>query len=230
MGLLRQITKSVIQTVLPRAALLTRGTGPCICLTFDDGPHPEHTPRVLDALAEARIRATFFIVGERAECHPDLVCRIAGEGHELGNHTWSHSEPRSTSRRQFLEEIARTDDLIQDLTHQNCRLTRPPKGELNFAKLCGLISMRQTIVLWNRDTKDYTMNSAASIHAWCACYTPHAGDIVLLHDDRPFAATAVALMRTLKQFEHTSFCTVSESTRKRESPVPASPPSIKAFS
>jgi len=181
-----------------------------VSLTFDDGPHPEHTPRLLNTLAEARIRATFFIVGERAERHPQLVRRIVDEGHELGNHTWSHSEPRQTSRRQFLEEITRTDDLIQELSHQTCSLVRPPKGELSIGKLSGLLLMQKTVVLWNRDTKDYRMNSPADMHAWCASYTPSVGDIVLLHDDRPFAVTAVDVIRMTSELLHAPFITVSQ--------------------
>jgi len=195
MGLARQIAKSAIQALLPCGAFVTRGRGPGVSLTFDDGPHPEHTPRLLDALVEARIRATFFIVGERAERHPELVRRIVYEGHKLGNHTWSHSEPQQTSRRQFLEEITRTDDLLQEVSHHTCSLVRPPKGELSFGKLCGLLSMQKTVVLWNCDTKDYTMTSAADMHAWCQSYVPKDGDIVLLHDDRPFAVTAVEAFR-----------------------------------
>ena len=76
MGLIRQITKAAIQALLPGESFVTRGSGPGVSLTFDDGPHPEHTPRLLDALAEARIRATFFVVGERAQCHLELVRRI----------------------------------------------------------------------------------------------------------------------------------------------------------
>mgnify|MGYP001282464622 CR=1 FL=1 len=215
MSLLRQIAKSALQAILPRDAFVTRGRGSGVSLTFDDGPHPEHTPRLLDALAGARIQATFFIVGERAERHPELVRRIVDEGHELGNHTWSHSEPRHTSRRMFLEEITRTDELIQDLSLQATSLVRPPKGEVSLGKLCGLLSMQKTVVLWNRDTKDYRMNSAADMHAWCQSYVPKDGDIVLLHDDQPFALRSVERFRTLSQFEHISFRTVSEVIGKK---------------
>lgn len=219
MGLIRQITKCAIKAMLPRSAFLTRGAGSAVCLTFDDGPHPEHTPRLLDALAEYNIRGTFFIVGERAQRHPGVVRRLVAEGHEVANHTWTHSEPRHTSRRKFLEEIQRTDDLIQDFTQKHCRLTRPPKGELSLGKLAGLLSLRQTVVLWNQDSRDYRMKVDAEMHAWCESYTPRAGDIVLMHDDRPFAADAAIAFGTWTQFERSQFCTVSESLAKDKAAV-----------
>ena len=75
--------------------------------------------------------------------------------------------------------------------------------------------MQKTVVLWNRDTKDYRMKLAADIRAWCACYSPNAGDIVLMHDDRPFAVTAVEAFCIFTQFDHSSFRTVSELTGKQ---------------
>lgn len=190
MGLLRQFVKTSIETLLPREVFLTRGRSRHISLTFDDGPHPEFTPRVLDALTASNLRATFFVIGQLAEQHPQLVRRMVDEGHEVGNHTWTHSEPQSTSTDVFLKEIRRTDELLHDLTGQECRQVRPPKGELSLGKLWGLLGMRRTIVLWNQDTKDYLMKSSAEMHTWCDSYRPHEGDIVLLHDNRPFAASA----------------------------------------
>lgn len=181
-----------------------------ISLTFDDGPHPEFTPQLLDNLASSDIRGTFFIVGEKAQQHPDIVKRIAAEGHEIGNHTWTHSEPRETSTGTFHEEVARTNELIFDLTGQACRLTRPPKGELSPGKILSLLQLRQTIVLWNCDTKDYRMETWADMEAWCQTFVPAHGDIVLMHDNHSFAATAAALAGSLSQLSGVKFCRVSE--------------------
>lgn len=197
MSQFRQLLKSALTAVLPRSLLLTHGprcsmadTPVEIALTFDDGPHPEHTPRLLELLAEAGARGTFFVVGERAEQHPNLIRRVVDEGHELGNHTWTHSEPSQTSAVRFLEEVAQTRRLIQDLTGGDCRLTRPPKGALTITKAWGLWRLRQTVALWNVDPKDFTMSAAAMSH-WLCGYRPHSGDIVLLHDNHPQAAVAV---------------------------------------
>ena len=127
----RQLLKSAFELVLPKSWLLVRGptiasnSGPPeIALTFDDGPHPEHTPRLLDRLAAARARGTFFVIGEKAQQHPDLIRRIVAAGHELGNHTLTHGEPSQTSAAQFLDETSQTRRLLQDLTGRDCRLMR----------------------------------------------------------------------------------------------------------
>lgn len=222
MGQFRRLIKQSLEAALPEQALLSRGRRlrsndgadrPATCaisLTFDDGPHPEFTPQLLDNLASSDIRGTFFIVGAKAQQHPEIVRRIAAEGHEIGNHTWRHSEPRETSTRTFHEEVAGTNELIFDLTGQTCRLTRPPKGELSPGKILALLQLRQTIVLWNRDTKDYRMDSWSDMDNWCRTYEPDHGDIVLMHDNHSFAATAAALAGSLPQLSGVKFCRVSE--------------------
>lgn len=212
MNSLRQAARLALATALPRRRLLVRGPRrgsaaaaaregqhppaefkrPEIALTFDDGPHPEHTPRVLDALAAHGLRATFFVIGEQAEQHPGLVRRIALEGHTLGNHTWTHSEPAQTSTHDFLEEIRRTGQLLADLTGRPCDLVRPPKGKVTAGKLLGLWRSRQTVVLWNVDPRDYRMRSQEEMTAWLDRQAWSQGDVVLLHDNRPLAALAAA--------------------------------------
>lgn len=198
MSSLRQFLKSAFTAALPKSLLLTHGPSRAVvdgsievALTFDDGPHPEQTPRLLDLLADAGARGTFFVVGERAEQYPRLIRRIADEGHELGNHTWTHSEPSQTSAARFLEEVERTGRLIQDLTGRECRLTRPPKGSLTIGKALGLWRQRQTIALWNIDPKDFSMPDDSAMSNWLSGYRPRSGDIVLLHDNHSRAAIAV---------------------------------------
>lgn len=200
MSLFRQAAKRLTMALLPRERIVARGSGPGVALTFDDGPHPEHTPRLLDALAATGIPATFFVVGERAAAHPALLRRILSEGHEVGNHTWTHSEPHRTSARQLMDEVRRTRDLIEDIAGQSCVLFRPPKGELTLRKLAALCRERQTIVLWNQDTRDYRMNDgpdgALQMTAWWRRYQRRSGDIILMHDNHPHAAVAVDCLAT----------------------------------
>lgn len=215
MSALRQFLKSSLKATLPPSWLLIQGpqsassTGAAeVALTIDDGPHPEHTPRVLDLLASAGMKATFFVVGDSCRRYPDVVRRIAAEGHELGNHTWFHGEPTRTSTATFLKEIQQTRQLLRDLTGYDCRLTRPPKGELTLGKMLGLWRQQQTIVLWNVDPKDYAMHDRHEMLGWCDNYHLHNGDIVLLHDDQPYSATFLDRLaaQSLKQ---THFITVS---------------------
>ena len=238
MGLLRQAVKTVLEGILPDEVFLTRGRtrfgssspAKAISLTFDDGPHPEHTPRVLDALAKLNATATFFVIGERAEQQRSLTRRIVDEGHELANHTWTHSEPSRTSPEQFLQEIRRTREFIEGLTGEACWLMRPPKGELSPSKMRGLIRERQTIVLWNRDSKDYRMRNASELADWLNTYQPHHGDIVLMHDAFPAAAGGLNEFAGVWKEPEIEFCGVSEwlerrqagRTEERSDDVPAS--------
>ena len=214
MSALRQMLKSAFNAALPPGWLLIQGpqseasSGIAeIAITIDDGPHPGHTPRVLDVLAASGMKATFFVVGEMCRRYPDVIRRIAAEGHELGNHTWSHSEPTKTSTATFLKETTQTRQLLQDLTGRDCRLTRPPKGKLTIGKAIGLWRQQQTIVLWNVDPKDYAMQDRQEILHWCGHYRPRAGHIVLLHDDQPYAA--ICLERLSAADERTRFVTIS---------------------
>lgn len=226
---MRQLLKSLFAKSLPKSLLLTHGraaknSGIEIALTFDDGPHPEQTPRLLDVLAEVGVRGTFFVVGERAEEHSNLIRRIADEGHELGNHTWTHSEPSQTSTAQFLDEVARTRRLIQDLAGRDCRLTRPPKGSLTIGKALGLWRQQQTIALWNIDPKDFAMPDNSTMSQWVDGYPPQSGDIVLLHDNHSRAVVAVEHLAantslrfvTLSEWLHSATDRVVSPARPRE--------------
>lgn len=201
MSALRQLLKSVFTAALPQSWLMARGPHAAvsdqkeIALTFDDGPHPEHTPRLLDVLAAAGAKGTFFVIGEQTLRHPKLVRRIADEGHEIGNHTWTHSDPSLTSAARFLEEVTQTRRMIQNLTGRDCRMMRPPKGALTVGKTLGLWRRQQTIALWNRDPKDFAMTDESELLHWLDGYCPRSGDIVLLHDNHPRAAVAVERLK-----------------------------------
>lgn len=215
MSFLRQISKRLLTACLPRQRLLTRGPSsalgerPRLALTFDDGPHPVHTVRLLEILRATQVCATFFVVGKSVEQHPDLVRRIVDEGHELGNHTWSHSEPSQTGARQFLDEVARTDSLLRELTGSTPTAMRPPKGELNWAKMTGLWRQGKTIALWSADPRDYGMQSVEEMTAWSSAYVPSDGDILLFHDNHPWAAGAIETMFRRGIFEKYQAVTLS---------------------
>jgi peptidoglycan/xylan/chitin deacetylase (PgdA/CDA1 family) len=159
-----------------------------VCLTFDNGPHPEHTPQVLDVLKEAGVPATFFVVGRQAEEYPDLVRRMAAEGHDVGHHSYTHSEAHLTTTRQLLDEVRRTSDLLNRLLGEVPPLFRPPFGKLTVAKLLRLWCAHQTVVLWNVDPRDYACQSPEEVRGWFASRPLCSGDVVLMHDNVPYAA------------------------------------------
>jgi len=131
-----------------------------LALTFDDGPNPEWTPRLLDILAKYNVRATFFVVGRYAARQRILILRIAGAGHAIGNHSWSHPNLALCSYRRIREELTRTQAELEQTLGTAVRLFRPPfgarrPGTLQIAREEGLAP-----VLWNAVTSDWSARSA----------------------------------------------------------------------
>ena len=111
--------------------------GSYIAMTFDDGPHPRLTPRLLDMLKARSIRATFFLIGENAAEYPDIVRRIAAEGHEIGNHTWDHPQLTKLNPAALREEIDRTSSTIAEITGKLPTVMRPPYGATSAISISG---------------------------------------------------------------------------------------------
>jgi peptidoglycan/xylan/chitin deacetylase (PgdA/CDA1 family)/glycosyltransferase involved in cell wall biosynthesis len=208
----RQMVRKVLAATFPRRMILVRGptNSKVVCLTFDDGPHPEYTARVLDALKEQKVTATFFVVGQNAEKYPDLVKRMADEGHLIGHHSFSHTEPGKTSARELLEEIQRTRDLLRRIVGCDSYWFRPPHGKLTVKKLWGLCQTRQTVVLWNADPKDYARSQSEEVWKWFQDHPLQGGDVVLMHDNCPHAARILPALVTTGRERGLSFETVDK--------------------
>jgi peptidoglycan/xylan/chitin deacetylase (PgdA/CDA1 family) len=207
---LRQAIRAGLKHALPRRVFLVDGppTGGAIALTFDDGPHPEHTARILSSLAAANVKATFFFRGDRALQYPDIVRRVKDEGHDIGNHSFSHSEPRETSAFALIEELTRTSALLEVLTGTKPNLFRPPKGALSPLKLLAIVATRHTIALWNRDPRDYLGDvEAANARMFALPLDP--GDIVLLHDTHPVALSFLSKLIDTVRARGLAFTTLS---------------------
>jgi peptidoglycan/xylan/chitin deacetylase (PgdA/CDA1 family) len=136
-----------------------------LALTFDDGPNPAWTPRLLEILARREVRATFFMVGSRAEKEPALIRQIVAAGHLIGNHSWSHLNLALASARRIEEELTRASRTLEQISGEPVRYFRPPFGArrpevLRAARRLGLIP-----VLWNAMTSDWKNPSADAIAA-----------------------------------------------------------------
>ena len=179
------------------------GTGPRVALTFDDGPTPGSTEAVLDALAEAGVRAAFFVVGSNVERWPRILERIDREGHVVGNHTWEHSHYGVWRRDGYWRrELERTDDVIERVIGRRPALFRPPMGIKTWHVMRAARRAGQVVVTWNRrafDGIDADPDSIVSRLAGPA----GSGDLVLLHDGlepharRRDARATVATVRPL---------------------------------
>jgi peptidoglycan/xylan/chitin deacetylase (PgdA/CDA1 family) len=187
--------------------------GPRIALSFDDGPS-QWTPAILDLLAAAGARATFFVLGQAIDGHEDLLLRIAAEGHELGNHGHSHRDMRELSDLEISDELRSTADRIEALGLERPRLVRPPYGE-DADRLERLGA--GTVVLWSIDPTDWCSDADSIVGTVLA--EARDGAIVLLHDGRPLVdsrssetreATVEAVGRVLGELRGWRFVTVGE--------------------
>lgn len=185
-----------------------------IAITFDDGPDPKYTPLILDLLDQYNAKSTFFAVGSRATQFPELAQRIANEGHELSNHTFSHLYLRgNVATDQYLNDIMKTQNIIAELTGTYPRLFRPPGGYYNekivhIAKQAGI-----QIILWSwhQDTKDWK-RPGPQVIASNVLKNIKNGDIVLMHDHVRLSQTVDALKLILPELEERGYklVTVSE--------------------
>jgi peptidoglycan/xylan/chitin deacetylase (PgdA/CDA1 family) len=137
-----------------RALIAPRNPGE-LALTFDDGPNPACTPRLLDILAEHDAHAAFFMIGSFAAQQPELVRRTHAAGHTVGNHSWSHPNLAITAARRVDEELTRTRDTLQQIIGAPIRYFRPPFGGRRPYVLRAARAMGMTPVLWNAMTNDW---------------------------------------------------------------------------
>ncbi len=134
-----------------------------LALTFDDGPNPACTPRLLDILAQHGVRATFFLIGSFAQQQPDLVRRTLADGHLIGNHSWSHPNLAVTSTHRIHEELTRTCDTLQQISGVPIRFFRPPFGARRPHVLSTATRLGMEPVTWNAMTNDWSEPSADAI-------------------------------------------------------------------
>ena len=159
-----------------------RTTTPVVAMTFDDGPHPSLTPKLLDTLRKRRMRATFYLIGRSVVTWPDIVKRIAEEGHEIGNHTWSHPNMAGLGDAAMFEQIDRTNDAIFKVTGRPPVTFRPPYGSFTLRQRKLLYEKRgMPTVLWSVDPLDWRRPGADVVKSRILEQT-YPGSIILSHD------------------------------------------------
>jgi peptidoglycan/xylan/chitin deacetylase (PgdA/CDA1 family) len=172
----------------------TSGNG--VALTFDDGPNPRTTPRILATLREQDVKATFFVVGSQVEKHPDLLRQIVEEGHVIGNHTYDHANLSKLSTEQMRNELQSTQEAVDKALgyHHEMKIMRPPYGEPYFDGSDALPAFRKVVrqeqlfpVIWTIDTQDYLMaDDPRGIVKTVASQDKAKRDqVVLMHDIHP---------------------------------------------
>jgi peptidoglycan/xylan/chitin deacetylase (PgdA/CDA1 family) len=180
-----------------------------IAITFDDGPNPDTTPFILKYLRQFNVKATFFLIGRRVKKCPELVRQILAEGHEVGNHTYTHTDLRKLSRDAAYKELADCSAAIKEATGHAPELWRPPGGDANrgIVNLAGTLGMRA--VAWTINTADYETYDPNTVEER-VMEKIGPGDIVLMHDKS--YSTTVCLESLLRRLTSSGYelLTVSE--------------------
>jgi len=160
-----------------------RGSTSTIYLTFDDGPDPLVTPKVLALLKQFQAEASFFIVGKKIVQFPDMTKAIHEEGHLIANHSYNHIKFTDLDFRSQLEEVESTNKAIYDTLGIKCAIFRPPGGIWSFRLLWALVKKGIVLVNWNRDSLDCRNSTAQKIIKLFMKFPVQGGDIILFHDD-----------------------------------------------
>lgn len=184
--------------------------GPFIAMTFDDGPSEKLTPELLDILAAHHIHATFFVIGQNAERAPEILRRAVREGHEIGNHSWSHPAFGKMSDARVRSEIQKTDDVIRAAIGHSPVLLRPPYGSITARQKQWIHSeFGYRIVLWDVDPLDWKRPGPSVVEHRIVSET-RAGSIILSHDIHPGTIKAMPATFDQLQAKGFKFVTVSE--------------------
>ena len=196
---------------------------PIVALTFDDGPHPDLTPRLLDILRQQGVRATFYVIGRNVETYPDIARRIVAEGHEIANHSWSHPALTSIGAGRLNSEIANTSQVIQRVTGRRPTNMRPPYGAINDRVRASILRDHGLdVIMWSVDPLDWKRPGAEVVRRRLVeGATP--GGILLAHDIHP--GTIEAMPGTIQDLKAKGygFATVSQLLALQESKLAASP-------
>ena len=152
-----------------------------IALTFDDGPHPHQTKKILDVLDRYHVKATFFMVGVNVKNYPETAALVIKNGHEIGNHTFSHRHLQMMDDGAVLYELTGCEDVLEELCEYRPHLFRPPEGAITESVLRCAQKEDYELVLWSIDTRDWeTKNVDKIVDSVLRQIKP--GDIILMHD------------------------------------------------
>lgn len=195
-----------------------------VALTFDDGPHPQNTPRLLDLLRQRNIKATFYVIGRNVDLYPAITRRIVAEGHEIGNHTYTHRNMTKLSDASVREELNKTRESIARAAGVKPRTMRPPYGALLQTQRSWIHSeYNYPTIMWAVDPKDWQRPGPSVVTSRILSATT-PGAIVLAHDLHAPTVTAMPATCDGLLRKGYKFVTVSQllAMKKDEAPAQAS--------
>ena len=179
-------------------------------MTFDDGPHPMHTAEVLDVLADAGARATFFLLGHAVEKRPALARQIVDAGHAIGAHTFDHEVIPKRSAAELESDLERCRRTIESATGVDTRLFRPPRGEVSLASIRHVCACGYRLIHWSKTFADYRESDAVALQRRIEGARIAAGDILLFHDHNPCTVRALRAVLPRWAAAGMTFATVAD--------------------
>lgn len=153
-----------------------------IALTFDDGPDVDNTPKILDILERYNIKATFFMLGQNVDAHPEVVKKVFEQGHAIGLHTYTHPNFNRLNKEEIRKEILVNRDAIEKATGYRSDIIRPPYGIVNDDFLCVAKELDLTVYTWSRDSFDWKTSNKETEIIRNVTDGVHPGNIILMHD------------------------------------------------
>lgn len=216
-GLVYYGIPGLIKVMLRRRFLARVRRSGCTCLTFDDGPNPLVTPQIARELHQAGVRATFFLIGDRARRHPEITALLTSLGHEIGEHSYAHKNAWKSGPWASIRDLWRGNRALAGLCNGNPPLSlRPPFGKLNLVTLLYAWLKRRHLIFWDVDPRDYAQTNPDEVARHVLARLAR-GRVILLHDGRMRqevdpAVTLVALRLILNHLAQSGlrFATVSE--------------------
>jgi peptidoglycan/xylan/chitin deacetylase (PgdA/CDA1 family) len=189
-------------------SLIFRTNSSDIHLTFDDGPHPVATPKVLKILKEYQVKATFFLLGRNIIRFPDVAQQILSEGHQIGNHSYSHENLFFKRRKAIENDILHAEECIQQVLNIRATLFRPPYGYVNRSLVKVVRQMKMECILWNFDSKDFAGTKTSDLIRKFQKGTP-PGSILLFHDNELTVSRITSYLPPFLDALHTSRTLIS---------------------
>lgn len=215
---------SSMPTVPPAGAKISYSqvniTQPVLAMTFDDGPHPSLTPKLLDILKERNIKCTFFVIGKNAKMYPKIIQRMIAEGHEVANHTWTHCSLTSRSDAQIRSELQQSEDALVAAANYRPHLIRPPYGAINTrVKQFMFSEFGYSTIMWSVDPQDWR-RPGVSVVTNRLVNGARPGSIMLAHDIHPPTIQAMPSMFDQLLAKGYQFVTVSQLMNMEKANMP----------
>ena len=191
-----------------------------VAMTFDDGPHPSLTPKLLDILKERNIKCTFFLIGQNMKAYPQIVRRIIAEGHEIGAHTYTHCSLTSRSDAQIRSELQRSEEVLMAAANYRPQLVRPPYGAINTRiKQLMFSEFGYSTIMWSVDPQDWRRPGVSVVTSRLVSGA-RPGAIMLAHDIHPPTIQAVPAMFDQLLAKGYQFVTVSQLMNMEKANMP----------